>query len=81
MPDNKLEARPKPSVAPPILTFYTVLHGAVGPHVQGSVITSADLNGVNVQRLLDLGAIVETAAPVEVAPVADAPVADAPVAP
>jgi len=41
-----------------------VLHGAVGAHSQGAVISSADLIGVDIQRLLELGAIGAIAAPV-----------------
>lgn len=39
---------------------YVVLHNGVGPWWQGQTITDAHLRGLDVQRLLDLGAIAET---------------------
>jgi hypothetical protein len=39
---------------------YVVLHNGVGPWWQGQTLTDAHLRGIDVQRLLDVGAIAET---------------------
>ncbi len=48
--------------------YYQIMHGGVGQWSQGTIITSDDLAGIDVDRLLGLGAIAETAAPVDVTP-------------
>lgn len=39
---------------------YKVLHGAVGPFTQGDVLSEQHLVGVNIERLLTLGAVEES---------------------
>jgi hypothetical protein len=57
----------------PTTRYYQVAHGAVGGWEQGAIITSDDLAqpGIDIDRLLKLGAIAETAAPEADAPAAD----------
>lgn len=50
------------------IAYYKVLHGAVGQWAQDTVISSDDLTGVDVGRLLKLGALAVTDAPAEEAP-------------
>lgn len=54
--------------------YYRVLHGAVGGWEQGTSLSSDDLSGIDVGRLLRLGAIEPTQEPIkDVTPVADEP--------
>lgn len=55
----------------PQITYYKVLHGAVGSWEQGTVISSEDLKDIDVGRLLKLGALAVTDAPAEEAPAVD----------
>lgn len=60
------------TTAAPVKTYYQVMHGAVGQWPQGTVISlQDDLVGIDVDRLLRLGAIAETAAPVAATPVVE----------
>jgi len=71
-PAEKAPQRPQvvAQAKAPKVTYYQVLHGAVGVWAQGAVISSDELvaNVHDIDRLLKLGAIAVTDAPIEDAP-------------
>jgi hypothetical protein len=65
--------------AAPTIGWYVVLHGAVGGWEQGRVVTAEELQNIDIDRLLRLGAIAPTQEPIkDVLPIAaeDAPPAE-----
>jgi hypothetical protein len=64
MPDKR-QARPSAAEQAPAKSYYQIVHGAVGGWAQGQVISSDDLAGIDVDRLLRLGAIAPTQEPIK----------------
>lgn len=63
LPAKKASAAPAKKAPAP--THYTIVHGAVGPWAQDRVLSADELAGIDIDRLLRLGAIAPTAAPDE----------------
>lgn len=72
-PADKAHQRPQTAVQPKAakVTWYKVLHGAVGQWEQGRKVSSDEMTGIDVGRLLRLQAIEVTTAPEEEAPASD----------